>query len=85
MTGAAIGVATGGAVGLGAGALAAPIAGTMIGTRLARPGVQRAIAGQTPKQQAVQRMLQSDMTGETARILGQAGGVAGARTGMLTE
>lgn len=85
LTGAAIGVATGGAVGLGAGALAAPIAGTMIGTRLARPGVQRAIAGQTPKQQAVQRMLQSDMTGETARILGQAGGVAGARTGMLTE
>jgi hypothetical protein len=85
LTGAAVGAATGGFVGIGAGALAAPIAGTVIGARLARPGVQRAIAGQTPEQQAVQRMLQSDMTGETARILGQAGGVTGARTGMLTE
>lgn len=85
LTGAAVGVATGGLVGVGTGLIAAPVAGTIIGAKLARPGVQRAIAGQTPQQQAVQRMLQSDMTGETARILGQAGGVTGARTGMLTE
>ena len=55
-----------------------------LGKGLTTKSVQRAIAGQTNPQQAVQRMLQSDITGITSDILGRAGGAVGAR-GMLTE
>lgn len=83
MTGAAVGMATGGLVGAGAGLVASPIAGAVIGSQLAKPGVQRAIAGQTRPQQSIQSMLQADKTGRTAEILQRAGGVVGSR-GMLT-
>lgn len=85
IAGAAVGTATGGFVGLGAGILTSPAVGTVVGSLLAKPGVQKAIAGQTPEQQAVQRMIQSDLTGQTARTLEQAGAVTGSRGGMLTQ
>lgn len=55
-----------------------------LGRGLSTKGVQRAIAGQTNPQQAVQRMLQADVTGKTSEILGRLGGAVGSR-GMLTE
>lgn len=80
-TGILAGLTTGGAVGAGTAAGIAYGAGRVLAT----PKAQRVIAGQTPKQQSIQRMLQSDRTGRTAEILGQAGGAIGSRTGMLTE
>ena len=56
-----------------------------LGRTLATPTAQRVIAGQTPTQQSIQSMLQADRTGRTAELLQRAGGVTGARTGMLTE
>ena len=51
---------------------------------LASPTAQKIVAGQSRGQEAVQRMLNSDITGITSDILGRAGGAVGAR-GMLTE
>ena len=80
-TGILAGLTTGGALG-GAGA-AAVAAGA--GKVLAAPQAQRIVAGQTPTQQSIQRMLARDATGKTAQILGQAGGAVGSRTGMFTN
>lgn len=54
-----------------------------IGRALSQPSVQKAIAGQLPSQQAIQRLMESDKTGRTVEILERAGGVAASR-GMLT-
>ena len=55
-----------------------------IGRALSQPSAQKAIAGQLPAQQAIQRLMDADKTGRTAEILERAGGVAASR-GMLTE
>lgn len=62
-------------------------AGLALGTAatLTAPTAQRIVAGQTPTQQSIQRMLTSDATGKTAEILGRMGGAAGSRTGVFTE
>ena len=80
-TGILAGITTGGAVGA---ATAAGIA-YGVGRALTTPTAQKIIAGQTPRQETIQRMLQSDVTGRTAQILGEAGGVIGSRTGMFTQ
>lgn len=80
-TGILAGITTGGAVG------AATAAGIAYGAgrALSTPTAQKIVAGQTPRQEAIQRMLQSDATGRTAQILGQAGGAVGSRTGMFSQ
>jgi hypothetical protein len=80
-TGMLAGFTTGGQLG----ALTAAGVAVGAGRVLATPQAQRVVAGQTPTQQNIQRMLQSDRTGRTAQILGQAGGAIGSRTGMFTE
>ena len=53
---------------------------------LASPSAQKIVAGQTGGQEAIQRMLNSDVTGRTSDILGRLGGAVNAREGgMLTE
>jgi hypothetical protein len=79
-TGILAGLTTGGQLG----ALTAAGVAYGAGRALSTPTAQKIIAGQTPRQERIQRMLQSDKTGRTAQILGQAGGAIGSRTGMLT-
>ena len=53
---------------------------------LATPTAQKIVAGQSTGQEAIQRMLNSDVTGKTSDILGRLGGAVNARAGgMLTE
>jgi len=80
-TGILAGLTTGGAVGAGTAAGIAYGAGRALST----PTAQKIVAGQTPRQEKIQRILQSDATGRTAQILGQAGGIIGSRAGMFTE
>ena len=82
---AATGILAGGISGGVSGAALTAAGAYGLGKTLATPAAQRTIAGQTPTQQSIQSMLQSDRTGRTAELLQRAGGVAGARTGMLTE
>jgi hypothetical protein len=83
---AATGILAAGGVSGGLSGAAITAAGAFgLGRTLATPTAQRVIAGQTPRQQSIQSMLQADRTGRTAELLQRAGGVTGARTGMLTE
>jgi hypothetical protein len=83
---AATGILAAGGVSGGLSGAALTAAGAFgLGRTLATPTAQRVIAGQTPTQQSIQSMLQADRTGRTAELLQRAGGVTGARTGMLTE
>lgn len=83
---AATGILAAGGISGGLSGAAVTAAGAFgLGRTLATPKAQRVIAGQAPTQQNIQSMLQSDRTGRTAELLQRAGGVAGARTGMLTE
>jgi hypothetical protein len=82
---AATGILAGGISGGVSGAALTAAGAYGLGKTLATPAAQRTIAGQTPTQQSIQSMLQSDRTGRTAELLQKAGGVTGARTGMLTE
>ena len=67
-------LATGGFLAGGpVGALASPAIGVGASKLLATQGAQKALAGQTRVQQNIQRMLQSDITGLTADVLGRAG------------
>jgi hypothetical protein len=79
--GAVLGGAILGPVGLVPGALAGMGTGLAAAQTLARPGVQRAIAGQLPTQEAVQRAVRSPLG---SQALGMIPAAPRAVTGMLT-
>jgi hypothetical protein len=78
------GLMGGGPLGFGAGVAGAYVAGQVGGRALAKPSVQKAIAGQLPTQQKIQEFIAADKTGRTIEALERAGGTIATR-GMLTQ
>lgn len=78
------GLMGGGPLGVGAGVAGAYAAGQVGGRALAKPSVQKAIAGQLPTQQKIQEFIAADKTGRTIEALERAGGTIATR-GMLTQ
>jgi hypothetical protein len=74
----------GGPLGIPAGVAGAYAAGQVGGRALAKPSVQKAIAGQLPSQQKIQQLIAADKTGRTVEALERAGGTIATR-GMLTQ